>query len=133
MSVQFVPIHPGPTPIILISRPVVLVGRHPECDVRIDSPQVSRRHCCIAVAYDRLMIRDLGSRNGIRLNGLVIEESRLKPGDEIAIGPFLYRIESLGAAGPAPRPARPVPEPPPSDESLPPIIDLDDDFIPIED
>ena len=125
MTVQFVPLNSGSAAVILISRPVILIGRHPECDVRIDSPQVSRRHCCVAVAYDRLFIRDLGSRNGVRVNGDVVDEARLKPGDEIAIGQFLYRVESLTPADQSPRSPGPIPDTP--------IIDLNDDFIPIDD
>ena len=135
MSVQLVPIKAGSAPPVPISRPVILIGRHPECDVRIDSPQVSRRHCCLAMAYDRLVIRDLGSRNGVRVNGRIVDEARLGPGDEVAIAQFLYRLESLTPASPAP-PAPRAPKPVSSlAPMLPPsIIDLaDDDFIPLED
>ena len=72
---------------------MLLVGRHPECDVRLDSPKVSRRHCCVAIAYDRVLIRDLGSRNGVRVNGRLLEEATLHSGDELAIGPILFRLE----------------------------------------
>lgn len=131
MSVQLVPINAGSAPAVLISRPVILIGRHPECDVRIDSPQISRRHCCVALAYDRLVIRDLGSRNGVRVNGQIIDESRLKPGDEIAIAQFLYRLESLVEAPPQPRVPKPAPASP-KVNAVAPIIDLDDDFIPLD-
>ena len=132
MSVQLVPIKAGSAPAVQISRPVVFVGRHVECDVRIDSPQVSRRHCCLAMAYDRLVIRDLGSRHGVRVNGRLVEEARLKPGDEVAIAHFIYRVESLGPAyppSPAPRDSKPAPA-----ASFPPsMINLsDDDFIPLD-
>ena len=60
MSAQLIPIHAGPSPAIPVARPVILVGRHPDCDCRIDVPQVSRRHCCLAMAYDRLVIPHLG-------------------------------------------------------------------------
>jgi pSer/pThr/pTyr-binding forkhead associated (FHA) protein len=84
----------------------LLIGRHPECDVRIDLPKVSRRHCCIAQVYDRLVIRDLGSRNGLRVNGRLVDEALLRPGDEVAIGPLIYRLETeLLASAPAPKPA----------------------------
>jgi predicted component of type VI protein secretion system len=94
-----------------------LVGRHPECDIRIDDPQVSRRHCCFAQAYDRLTVRDLGSRNGVRVNGRLVAEFPLRPGDEVAISHFIYRIED---DDPYPAPASPgtvgvtPPKPPPS-------------------
>jgi pSer/pThr/pTyr-binding forkhead associated (FHA) protein len=128
MTAQLVPINAGTAPPIAIGRPVLLIGRHPECDVRIDSPQVSRRHCCVAIAYDRVLIRDLGSRHGVRVNGQLVDEARLSPGDEVAIGIFLYRFESLEPA-PAPpaRSTKPVPVLAP-----PPVIDLDGDFIPLD-
>ncbi len=119
MSAQLVPLSGGDLPTIPIQRPVLLIGRHLDCDVRIDRPKVSRRHCCLALAYDRVMIRDLGSRNGLRVNGRMVEESQLRPGDEVAIGPLLYRLDvdeprrAGGAArrrppgtGEPPRPAR---------------------------
>jgi pSer/pThr/pTyr-binding forkhead associated (FHA) protein len=130
MSAQLVPINPGSAPAVLISRPVILIGRHPECDVRLDSPQVSRRHCCVALAYDRLMIRDLGSSNGVRVNGRVVDEARLNHGDEVAIAHFLYRLVEVA---PIPQSTAP-PRPPQIPVDLAgPIIDLSDDFIPLDD
>jgi pSer/pThr/pTyr-binding forkhead associated (FHA) protein len=94
MSFRLVPLIAGSAPHVALHRPVLLIGRHLECDVRVDSPKVSRRHCCVAMAYDRVLIRDLGSRNGVRVNGRLIEETRLYPGDELAIGPILFRLEA---------------------------------------
>lgn len=99
MPARLIPLIPGSAPIVPLQRPVLLVGRHPECDVRFDLPSISRRHCCLALAYDRITIRDLGSRHGVRVNGELCEESRLHPGDELAIGPLLFRFE-----GDTPRP-----------------------------
>jgi pSer/pThr/pTyr-binding forkhead associated (FHA) protein len=129
MSAQLVPLNAGSTPSVPIVKPVLLIGRHPECDIRIDSPQISRRHCCVAIAYDRVVIRDLGSRHGVRVNGMIIDEAHHNLGDEIAIGHFLYRLENLapvasGASGSKPvKPAR--------DQDL--GIDFDDeDLIPLD-
>jgi predicted component of type VI protein secretion system len=110
MTYQLIPIEKGRSPAIALQRPVLLIGRHAECDVRIDLPKISRRHCCLALAYDRVLIRDLGSRNGLRVNGRVVEESRLHAGDEIAIGPVIYRleIEAMTHAPPNTPPARPA-------------------------
>jgi pSer/pThr/pTyr-binding forkhead associated (FHA) protein len=93
MSFRIVPLVKGTAPLIALHRPVLLIGRHLECDVRIDSPKISRRHCCVAIAYDRVLIRDLGSRNGVRVNGRLLEEAQLQSGDELAIGPILFRFE----------------------------------------
>ena len=106
MSFRIVPLVKGSAPLIALYRPVLLIGRHPECDVRIDSPKISRRHCCVATAYDRVLIRDLGSRNGVRVNGRLHEEATLQSGDELAIGPILFRLEDEALVQPAV--ARPV-------------------------
>ncbi len=139
MSARLVPLTPGSAPPIPLQRPVLLIGRHPECDVRIDSPKVSRRHCCIAQAYDRLVIRDLGSRNGLRLNGLVVDEANLRSGDELAIGPIIYRVEGVEAPVAAPSPqASPPPASRPAPNlglpGLPSLPDEDDEeLIPLLD
>ena len=107
MSFRIVPLVKGTAPLIALYRPVLLIGRHLECDVRIESPKISRRHCCVAMAYDRVLIRDLGSRNGVRVNGRLLQESRLQAGDELAIGPILFRFELEGESPPdgAPTPS----------------------------
>jgi pSer/pThr/pTyr-binding forkhead associated (FHA) protein len=131
-----------------LHRPVLLIGRHLECDVRIDSAKISRRHCCIAMAYDRVLIRDLSSRNGVRVNGRVVEEARLEAGDELAIGPILFRLEYEGdtpnasavpssrdsagssQARPDSKSPAPVPATPTRQPSRP---DTDIDLVPIDD
>src|SRR6516165_7837703 len=116
MSFRLVPLSKGTAPIIPLHRPVLLIGRHLDCDVRMDQPKISRRHCCVAIAYDRVLVRDLGSRNKVRVNGQVVEEARLKSGDELAIGPILYRLELLEerreSAGPSPVPTKSLLPPP---------------------
>ncbi len=76
----------------MLDKPILLLGRHPECDIQIDSRKVSRRHCCIAQVNDYLIVRDLGSTNGIRINGVRVVEGRLKAGDEVTIGGFRYQV-----------------------------------------
>jgi pSer/pThr/pTyr-binding forkhead associated (FHA) protein len=51
------------------------------------------------------LIRDLGSRNGVRVNGRLQEEARLHSGDELAIGPILFRLEEEIEQVAPPRPA----------------------------
>lgn len=119
MPARLVPLSDGAAAPIVLHRPVLLVGRHPECDVRLDRPQVSRRHCCLAQAYDRLLIRDLGSRNGVRVNGRSVGESQLHPGDEVAIAQLIYRLEADPTAPPAAAARLPEPAPLGSDDELP--------------
>ena len=121
MSAQLVPLSVRTAPTISLLKPVLLIGRHAECDVRIDLPQISRRHCCVALADDRVLIRDLGSRNGLRVNGRLIDEARIYPGDEVAIGPLLYRFE--GEAASPRRRSRPQADPNDPDHDLIPLAD----------
>jgi pSer/pThr/pTyr-binding forkhead associated (FHA) protein len=121
MSYQLIPIQQGAQPAIPLQRPVLLIGRHPECDVRINLPKISRRHCCLVLAYDRILIRDLGSHNGVRVNGRTVEESRLLAGDEVAIGPVIFRLVSELAA-----PASPPMAPPPRKADDSGLVPLDD-------
>lgn len=101
MPAQLVALDNGPS--ILLDKPILLLGRHPECDIQIDSRKISRRHCCIAQVSDYLVVRDLGSTNGIRINGIRILEGRLSAGDELTIGNYRYKVSwDAAAAGVAP-------------------------------
>ncbi|HMC64475.1 MAG TPA: FHA domain-containing protein [Gemmataceae bacterium] len=90
MPAQLLALTEGPN--ILLDKPILLLGRHPECDIQIESRKVSRRHCCIAQVHDYLVVRDLGSTNGIRINGVRVLEGRLGPGDELTIGSHRYEV-----------------------------------------
>ncbi len=148
MSFRLVPLIKGTAPIITIHRPVLLIGRHIECDVRIEQTKISRRHCCVAMAYDRVLVRDLGSRNKIRVNGQLVEEARLEAGDELAIGPLIYRLEQIDErrdAPSSPSPAAKPTTPPPHRSAPPPQVaaaakqsdwgtgDSDEELIPLDD
>lgn len=97
MPARLVPLVSGLIRPIPLERPVLLIGRHLECDAQLPHSRISRRHCCVAQVADRLVIRDLGSRSGVRVNGVLIDEAALEHGDEVAIGPILFRLERLGA------------------------------------
>src|SRR5437868_6552181 len=90
MPAQLLSLNDGPN--ILLDKPILLLGRHPECDVQIDSRKISRRHCCIAQVSDYLVVRDLGSTNGVRINGVRVLEGKLAAGDELTIGNNRYRV-----------------------------------------
>lgn len=115
MPAQLISLNDGPN--ILLDKPILLLGRHPECDVQIDSRKISRRHCCIAQVSDYLVVRDLGSTNGIRINGTQLREGRLAPGDELTIGTFQYRVVWDSLIKPAPI-AKPIGNVPLADEEL---------------
>lgn len=88
----------GEQPSIRLDRPIVLVGRGPDCDVVIDSAKVSRKHCCIAQVNGYLVVRDLGSTNGVQINGRKLDESKLVLGDELSIGNATYRVDREGGS-----------------------------------
>src|SRR5436190_7194505 len=90
MPPQLVSLTDGPN--ILLDKPILLLGRHQECDIQLGSRKVSRRHCCIAQVTDYLVVRDLGSTNGIRINGVRVVEGRLRTDDELTIGSYRYRV-----------------------------------------
>lgn len=75
-----------------------ILGRSPECRVTIEDPLVSREHAQISVSADRVVFRDLGSRNGSKHNGRWIQgEVVLQDGDRLRIGTqelLFVRIES---------------------------------------
>jgi pSer/pThr/pTyr-binding forkhead associated (FHA) protein len=79
---------------IPLDRAMVVVGRHPQCDARLDSLRVSRHHCCMTMDRGDVVVRDLGSTNGIRINGQRVEMGRLRPGDELAIAHVRYRLDT---------------------------------------
>jgi len=66
---------------------VTTLGRSEECELTIEDPLVSRRHAQIAVDGDEVRLIDLGSRNGVRLNGRPVTGSAvLQDGDRVRIG-----------------------------------------------
>src|SRR2546430_15288664 len=77
---------------ISLDKPILLLGRDPECDIQLESPKISRRHCCIAQVGESLIVRDLGSTNGVRINGVRVLEGYLKGGDELTIGNQRYQV-----------------------------------------
>src|SRR5205823_7510557 len=92
MPAQLLSLTDGPS--LLLDKPILLVGRHEECDVQLNSRKISRKHCCIAQVHDYLIVRDLGSTNGVRINGVRVKEGMLRTGDELTIGNFRYQVHT---------------------------------------
>jgi len=67
-------------------KPSTLIGRLPECDVTLDDPSVSRRHARLVSEQGRWRIEDLGSTNGVRVNGEAVDERTLHDGDHLELG-----------------------------------------------
>ena len=72
---------------------VVSIGAHPENHVVLDDPFVSRFHCRLHLRDGRLFLRDLGSRNGTRLDGTPVTEAELSVGATLQVGGFELKLE----------------------------------------
>jgi hypothetical protein len=64
----------------------VLLGRSRECDVVLDDPNTSRRHAEVRRDGQGWAVVDLGSTNGIKVNGRRVDQAPLEPGDRITLG-----------------------------------------------
>src|SRR4051794_12881711 len=64
----------------------VLIGRSRECDVVLSDPNISRRHAEVRRDGDGWAVVDLGSTNGIKVNGRRVDQAALDPGDRITLG-----------------------------------------------
>jgi pSer/pThr/pTyr-binding forkhead associated (FHA) protein len=99
MRAQLMPLDGGPP--IEIVKDLTIVGRKEDCDVRLDHKSVSKMHCVIAKTDGLLLLRDLGSTNGTRVNGQRVRRAVLKPDDQLTIAHFKFRVH-LGPDTPAP-------------------------------
>jgi hypothetical protein len=71
------------------------IGRGPSCDCLVPEESVSRRHAELWRSGERWFLRDLGSRNGTRVNGMrVIGDVEVRPGDRLSLGDATYRLRS---------------------------------------
>lgn len=71
-----------------------LLGRDPVCDVVLDDARVSRRHARLRVTDESAAIEDLGSKNGLAVDGRSIEEVDLPDACWLSVGGLLVRYES---------------------------------------
>lgn len=139
--------------IIPIDRAVVLVGRSADCDAVVTGSQkISRRHCCLVQVDDEYYVRDLGSMNGVWLNGEKVDrEAKMSAGDNLSIGDIEFRFHPNARVEQKPTvggPASPLPvvvmddEEDQTERSGPPkvsipieadnLIEVMDDVIPLD-
>ncbi|MCA8985579.1 MAG: FHA domain-containing protein [Planctomycetaceae bacterium] len=84
--------HKGKT-LTLPDKAVVVIGRDPDVDIRVNSTEVSRQHCEIRSQDEEVFIKDLGSRNGTFLNGEAIYgEVPMQPGDTLHVGTMVFEL-----------------------------------------
>lgn len=79
--------------VLVLSDKEVVIGRDDDCQLRLASSDVSRRHCALRPSPTGLLVRDLGSSNGTLVNDVAIQkETLLKPGDMLRVGPMLFQV-----------------------------------------
>ncbi len=97
---------PAGPPVALVPGSAVL-GRDASADHAFDVDGVSRKHAKITIETSgAATLIDLSSRNGTFVNGLRVETSALRDGDELRLGPLVLRLRYVGAR---PRPSTPLP------------------------
>jgi pSer/pThr/pTyr-binding forkhead associated (FHA) protein len=90
MRAQLIPLDGG-TP-IEIRKDMTLVGRKEDSDLRLDHKSVSKQHCVLVKTDGLLLVRDLGSTNGTRVNGQRVRRAALLPNDQLHIASFRFRV-----------------------------------------
>lgn len=91
MKARLVPAEGG-SPIEL-QKDLTLVGRESSCDITLDHKSVSKLHCVLVRTEGLVLVRDLGSTNGTRVNGQRVRRAALLPKDRLAIANFKYTVE----------------------------------------
>jgi pSer/pThr/pTyr-binding forkhead associated (FHA) protein len=90
MRAQLLPLDGGSP--IDITKDMVVVGRKEDCDVRLEHKSVSKMHCVLVKTDGLLLLRDLGSTNGTRVNGTRVRRAALLPNDQLSIAHYKFRI-----------------------------------------
>lgn len=99
MRAQLIPLDGNES--IEILKDMTVVGRKEDCDLRLDHKSVSKMHCVIVKTDGLLLLRDLGSTNGTRVNGQRVRRAALLPNDQLSIAGFEFRVH-LGPGEPPP-------------------------------
>ncbi len=127
MKAELIPMDGGPP--IPITRDVTVLGRREYCDIQLDDPSLSKRHCVLVKTEGLLVIRDLATTNGTKVKGQKVRWAAVLPEDRVAFGSAKFRVylgpddvpspSELAARGIAARVksavsfAAPTPTPPP--------------------
>jgi pSer/pThr/pTyr-binding forkhead associated (FHA) protein len=75
-----------------VESPRVSLGRGPGVDLAFPDPSMSKVHAEVEWSAGRLRLRDLGSMNGVRVNGAAAQVADLKHGDRFALGEHVFRL-----------------------------------------
>ena len=90
MRAQLLPLDGGSP--IDIKKDLLVVGRKEDCDLRLEHKSVSKVHCVLVKTDGLLLLRDLGSTNGTRVNGTRVRRAALLPNDQLSIAHYKFRV-----------------------------------------
>ncbi len=103
----------GGDPIPLMKE-TLRIGRRENCDIILQFANISGHHCLLSIDEGYWFVRDLNSRNGVKVNGTRLvgdTRKRLDPGDTLSIARHKYEVVyspvDLGAVGAPPQDERP--------------------------
>lgn len=89
-----------------------LLGRAPDCGIRLDHPGLSRHHARLTPTADGLLVEDLGSTNGCLLNDArIVERTWAQHGEELGFDALRFRVVAPGNGAPLEVAARAAPSP----------------------
>jgi pSer/pThr/pTyr-binding forkhead associated (FHA) protein len=85
---------------VTLSKPRVTIGRGKDSEVVIDDPSISHQHAALELGSNGYRVRDLGSTNGVVVNGARMALAELKHGDRVALGQveLRYVVEARESA-----------------------------------
>lgn len=87
-------------------------GRDPENHFAIDHPTISARHCELTLTADGVLLRDLGSTNGTFINGALVKQAVLQPGQTLRLGDVEFVVDETDARISIPEREIQIPAPP---------------------
>lgn len=81
--------------VVPLTKNSMLLGRAPNCDIKVPSGSVSKEHTRIEIFDDKLIISDAGSRNGTFVNGVQVRSSKARSGDKVAVHDILFEVQKV--------------------------------------
>ncbi|MCE9565392.1 MAG: FHA domain-containing protein [Planctomycetes bacterium] len=91
MHARLVSVDGGPP--VDLEKDLSLVGRDEDCDVQLDHKSVSKQHCVLVKTDGLILVRDLGSTNGTRVNGQRVRRAALLPNDTLSVANLKFTVK----------------------------------------